>query len=221
MKLLQISILAGIMIIAIIAIRKFTINRLPKKIFLILWILVLLWLLFPFTLMSQLTNHSTSVAKTLSASTSQSEVSTKTNIIKSIPISPYFIIWIIGAILCILYFIISYFKNYYDFLKSLPNNSSFAVAHKSKKRIEIQQSGRIKTFLTYCFTKPSIMLPKDMNWTDIKHVQLILQQENVNIYRFNLVIKILLTIALCIHWFNPLVWIMYILANRDIELLSN
>ena len=24
--------------------------------------------------------------------------------------------------------------------------------------------------------------------------------------------------VLCVHWFNPLVWVMYILANRDIEL---
>ena len=23
---------------------------------------------------------------------------------------------------------------------------------------------------------------------------------------------------LCIHWFNPLVWVMYALSNRDIEL---
>ena len=30
--------------------------------------------------------------------------------------------------------------------------------------------------------------------------------------------KLVLTAALCIHWFNPLVWFMYLLANRDMEL---
>ena len=30
--------------------------------------------------------------------------------------------------------------------------------------------------------------------------------------------KILFAAVLCIHWFNPLVWVMYVLANRDIEL---
>ena len=30
--------------------------------------------------------------------------------------------------------------------------------------------------------------------------------------------KLIATLALCIHWFNPLVWVMYILFNRDIEL---
>ena len=32
------------------------------------------------------------------------------------------------------------------------------------------------------------------------------------------VTKLVLIAALCVHWFNPLVWAMYILANRDIEL---
>ena len=30
--------------------------------------------------------------------------------------------------------------------------------------------------------------------------------------------KLLLSAALCLHWFNPLVWVMYVLANRDLEL---
>ena len=30
--------------------------------------------------------------------------------------------------------------------------------------------------------------------------------------------KSLLAAGLCLHWFNPLVWVMYALANRDIEL---
>lgn len=30
--------------------------------------------------------------------------------------------------------------------------------------------------------------------------------------------KCLLAASLCVHWFNPLVWVMYVLANRDIEI---
>ncbi|HIV36308.1 MAG TPA: peptidoglycan DD-metalloendopeptidase family protein, partial [Candidatus Negativibacillus faecipullorum] len=36
--------------------------------------------------------------------------------------------------------------------------------------------------------------------------------------RFDCVSKLLLSAALCLHWFNPLVWVMYVLANRDLEL---
>ena len=42
--------------------------------------------------------------------------------------------------------------------------------------------------------------------------------EFVHIRRFDSLSKVILLIALCVHWFNPFVWIMYILANRDIEL---
>ena len=40
----------------------------------------------------------------------------------------------------------------------------------------------------------------------------------MHIYRFDTITKLIATYALCIHWFNPLVWVMYILFNRDIEL---
>ena len=33
-----------------------------------------------------------------------------------------------------------------------------------------------------------------------------------------MMVKLIATLALCIHWFNPVVWAMYIFLNRDIEL---
>ena len=40
----------------------------------------------------------------------------------------------------------------------------------------------------------------------------------MHIRRFDSITKLVLIAVLCVHWFNPLVWAMYILANRDIEL---
>lgn len=42
--------------------------------------------------------------------------------------------------------------------------------------------------------------------------------ELVHIRHFDAAAKLFLTAALCVHWYNPLVWAMYVLANRDIEL---
>ncbi len=42
--------------------------------------------------------------------------------------------------------------------------------------------------------------------------------EYVHIRRFDSITKLVLIAALCVHWFNPFVWVMYVLANRDIEL---
>lgn len=45
-----------------------------------------------------------------------------------------------------------------------------------------------------------------------------LTHEMVHIQRFDVARKLLFVIAVCIHWCNPLVWVMNVLANRDIEL---
>lgn len=65
---------------------------------------------------------------------------------------------------------------------------------------QIRQSDRIRAPLTYGVFSPVILVPKETNWTD--ETQL----------------KYILTVAVCLHWFNPFVWVMYVLANRDIEL---
>jgi hypothetical protein len=57
-----------------------------------------------------------------------------------------------------------------------------------------------------------------MDWTDEKQLEYILTHEFTHIRRFDTAWKWLLAATLCIHWFNPLVWGLYFLANRDIEL---
>lgn len=52
MSLLQMSIYGAVLIFAVVVIRAAAINRLPKKIFLVLWGLVLLRLLIPFSIPS-------------------------------------------------------------------------------------------------------------------------------------------------------------------------
>lgn len=46
----------------------------------------------------------------------------------------------------------------------------------------------------------------------------ILQHEKCHIRRGDHIIKILAFAALCIHWFNPLAWIAFILAGSDMEM---
>ena len=65
---------------------------------------------------------------------------------------------------------------------------------------------------------PVLLVPADMDWADEETAAFILSHEMSHIRRFDAFTKWLLAAALCIHWFNPLVWAMYILANRDLEL---
>lgn len=86
------------------------------------------------------------------------------------------------------------------------------------RSISIRQSDRISTPLTYGIFKPVILIPQTTDWTNIKQLQYVLLHEYVHIRRFDSVTKLIFTVALCVHWFNPLVWVMYVLFNRDIEL---
>lgn len=58
MSLLQMSFFGAVFIIAVVIIRAFTINKLPKKTFLVLWDIVLLRLLIPFSIPSILSIYS-------------------------------------------------------------------------------------------------------------------------------------------------------------------
>ncbi len=84
--------------------------------------------------------------------------------------------------------------------------------------MEIRQSDKIAVPLTYGILRPVILLPKTTDWTDEMRLRYILTHEFTHIRRFDTLTKLALAAAFCVHWFNPLVWAMYILANRDIEL---
>lgn len=61
-------------------------------------------------------------------------------------------------------------------------------------------------------------MPADFAWRDADAARYVLVHELTHIRRFDGVLKLVLAIAACIHWFNPFAWAMYALANRDIEL---
>jgi len=86
------------------------------------------------------------------------------------------------------------------------------------RTLQIRYSDRVGAPLTYGILRPVILLPADIVWDDKNQMQHILNHELVHIKRFDVLVKLFLTVAVCIHWFNPLVWVMYVLTNRDIEI---
>ncbi|MFQ7853804.1 MAG: M56 family metallopeptidase [Flavonifractor plautii] len=65
---------------------------------------------------------------------------------------------------------------------------------------------------------PVILLPKTLDRSDVSRLAFVLTHEMAHIRRFDALSKLLLAAAACLHWFNPLVWVMLVLANRDLEL---
>ncbi|MDE6944112.1 MAG: M56 family metallopeptidase [Lachnospiraceae bacterium] len=238
MTLLEMSFSGAVFIIAVVMIRTIAINSLPKKTFVILWEMVLLRLIIPFTIPSafsiytiidnRISTPALSGAKTDTIASALSREhfammqDTERLTTTITPSSIWPVVWCVGAILFTAFFTISYLRCRIEFRTALPVNNPYIEQwikeHPHKRRISIRQSDRISTPLTYGILKPVILMPKETDWKNIEQLRYILSHEYVHICRYDTVTKLIATYALCIHWFNPFVWTMYILFNRDIEL---
>lgn len=76
-------------------------------------------------------------------------------------------------------------------------------------------TGNIDTAFVLGFFRPQIYLPV---WLAEEHREFVLAHECSHIARRDHWWKLLGYIALSIHWFNPLVWLGYILLCRDLEM---
>lgn len=132
------------------------------------------------------------------------------------------IIWAVGTALCAVTFAVAYRNCYREFQMSLPveNDASrrWLQAHPLRRTITLRQTDRISSPLTFGLLHPVILMPKETDWDDEASLQFVLEHEFVHIRRLDTAAKLLLITAVCVHWFNPAVWAMYALANRDIEL---
>ncbi len=63
--------------------------------------------------------------------------------------------------------------------------------------------------------RPRIYLPSDLPECEREYILL---HEKTHIRRLDHVVKILAFAALCIHWFNPLVWLAFYLSGQDMEM---
>ena len=65
------------------------------------------------------------------------------------------------------------------------------------------------------FIHPKIYLPSSLAAREQEYIIL---HEQHHIRRGDHIIKALAFIALCIHWFNPLVWVAFVLSSKDMEM---
>lgn len=130
--------------------------------------------------------------------------------------------WVIGSVLCCAVFIALYLRGRTLFKTASPVTCAQATRwldqHRLRRSISIRQCAGISAPLTYGVARPVILVPPAFNWDDTATADLVLEHEYAHIARFDALRKPLLAIAVCVHWFNPLVWAMYLVANRDIEL---
>ena len=232
MSFLQMSLTGGVMIAVSTLLRALAMNHVPKKTFLALWGAALVRLLVPVSLPSPLSVYSLLARERAARLPEVAAVVTR--LPSAIPagqasaqetaasLSVWSIVWIAGALLCAAFFAVAYCKCRREFRMSLPVDNRFTrrwlAEHPLRRRLAIRQSDRVSSPLTFGVLRPVILMPKAIDWTDERALAYVLEHEFVHIRRFDALWKLLLIAAACAHWFNPLVWAMYVLANRDLEL---
>lgn len=239
MSLLQMNFLGTVIILLIVVLRAVLINRLPKKTFLILWWIALIRLLVPFSIKSVTSIYSLlqsiysdiNPVRTAQTTTflpihgNMPEIAnglSEAMVQRTESILILSVIWLAGLLLCFGFFAVSYIKCYREFRFSLPVENDILEAwkekHPLKRSLSIRQTETIAAPLSYGVIRPVILMPKNTEWKNIYQLRYVLEHEYVHIRRLDMLTKLIMIAAVCIHWFNPLVWVMYILFNRDLEL---
>ena len=126
-----------------------------------------------------------------------------------------------GTAMCGAFFLAAYLRCRRTYRGALPVEAmpaDWTARGRLRRRVELRQSDRVAAPLTYGVLRPVILLPRNMDWSDGERLVYVLEHELVHIRRFDGLTKLALAAAACVHWFNPLAWVMLVLANRDIEL---
>lgn len=247
MSLTEMSIYGSVLILVILAVRVLWLDKLPKRTFPILWDIALLRLLVPFSVSSacsvysfleagqrQISGDSAAAEGGMTAADASPLWNGQGYPLREFLDEPGLplpgenlewllpMIWGLGCFLCAAFFVITYMRSLRRFREALPVDDlqirQWQQRHGAGRPISVRQTDRIAAPLTYGVLRPVILLPRKVLWKDSADLDYVLQHEYVHICRRDAVRKILTAAALCIHWFNPFVWIMAGMLNRDIEL---
>ncbi|WP_246188147.1 M56 family metallopeptidase [Paenibacillus tengchongensis] len=111
------------------------------------------------------------------------------------------LIWLAGVAMILVYSIVSYQR-----LMSRVRTATLV-------RGNIFESEQIGTPFVCGFLKPRIYIPSGMDGQE--HILL---HEETHIRRRDYLIKPFAFVLLAIHWFNPLMWLSYVLMSKDMEM---
>ena len=225
LKIVNMSISASWVVIAVLTLR-FCLKKAPKWVNVLLWGIVAARMVFPFSIESVLSlipsaetiSPTVMMEQTPSVQTGVPALNHVINPVISSSFTPapgasanplqIWIpiltgIWLFGIAALFLYSAVSYWRLHCK------------VCEAVILRGNIYQSEKVCSPFVLGIIKPKIYLPYHMDSREMDHV---IAHEQTHIRRKDHWWKPLGFLLLTIHWFNPLMWLSYILLCRDIEL---
>ena len=226
-RLLNMSLTASVVILFVL-VARLILKRTPKVFSYALWAIVLLRLLVPVTVSSPVSIMPASQTVTsetvntvlpdfvfetpwdaqenklsIQQAAGEGNPVTVTVYTSLEPVQYLGLAWIAGMAVMMLYSFFSYRKIRKSIRIALPLRDNIYIADD------------IKSPFVIGLLKPKIYLPATL--TEEEQSYIILHEQH-HIRRGDHIFKALAFIALCLHWFNPLVWVAFILAGKDMEM---
>ena len=218
--------LTGAFVVAVICLARLLLKKAPKIISYCLWVVAGFRLAFPFSIESLyslipfkaqpippdiVTSYVPSVESgvTLVNNTAGGALSpTLTDLAANVNTPQFWTmigswVWFAGSAVMLIYGVVSYIR--------LRHNLSSAI------RVEgnIYETDCIKSPFVSGIFKPKIFIPPGLFGQERQYIIL---HERTHIRRFDHVFKFVAYFILCLHWFNPLAWVAFLLMGVDMEM---
>ena len=222
LRVLNMSITSSYVILFVIGVRLL-LKRVPKVFSYILWVAVLFRLVCPFSfagLYSLLPINTETIprdimyAKVPQVDSGVAIIDRSVNNLLPAPsagasVNPMQIwltlgavVWLAGVVVLLIY---SFFTTIRLYRRLKTARHIFANLYETEATL---------TPFIFGFFRPKIYLPPDLLPGEKEYI---IRHEQTHIKRYDHIIKACAFLALCIHWFNPLVWVAYFLMAEDME----
>lgn len=225
---------AAVLIFVIALFRLIAARRIPKRIICVLWIAAALYLLFPFRISSAfnlyaLLPKSRPVARTdLSVPVSDilrgtagempavsSAVSRNTG--SRLPGVIYTVVCCMIGLWVLLTYVLGMLRLHSGKPDPDPMIKKWRAQHPLRRPLKILSSDRVSVPISGGLLFPVILLPADRGRCSDRELECVLTHEYLHVCHLDALWKLLFSACLCLFWFHPAVWVMVILAERDIE----
>lgn len=239
MKIFEMSIAASWLILVVILVRIFLVKA-PKNFRYILWALVAIRLICPFSVKSDFslvpdmngllstempgvevpeqnqgqntiipgttpsvpdTDSNVQGPSVLPEETPNAPVTPEENTIKLIEILPW--VWAFDAVLMLIYMFVSYVRLWNRVKISIPIGENIYICD------------QIQSPFILGVIRPNVYIPSHIGKDQMPYI---LAHEREHLRCMDHIWKPFGFVLLTVHWFNPLVWVAYILMCRDLEL---
>lgn len=205
-NLFYISIISTVLIFLLVAARSLLGRRIHRVFFSMAWMIVLVRLLLPLC---------------VTVPVGRPEILDRVSgWIRVIPMERYILIWAVGAVVSVTFFVVRYVMWGRILREALPIQKVPDIDEEmfTFMGIRVYVSDRIASPVTYGIFQQKVLLPKYYMDLTREQLKFILIHEKVHIDGHDNLNKFLVILAVCIHWFNPFAWLMYVCYNRDLEL---